>query len=141
MKMGKHIQLSLFERSTFNITPDIKGAMNAAAKECGLSREEIVDKMNSLAERNGVCLVNGKRLTIDTLEKWLNPSESHRLISIKALPIFCAVVKDAGALNVLASPLDCMVISREDQRLLKWAKIKMRQKQDNRVLRRLESEL
>ena len=42
-------QLSLFENQVPDVEPLLKAAINRAAKRCGLSREQIVDKMNEIA--------------------------------------------------------------------------------------------
>lgn len=141
--MPQMIQLELFDMTTFNILKEFKTALNEAAKKCGMSREEIVDAMSRLATSYGVSLVNGngKRLTLDTLEKWLNPEALSRQMPIRVLPLFCAVVKDYEPYNILAKPLKLEIIGAEDQRLLEWARLKIRQKQDNRILRKLETEI
>ena len=46
-------QLSLFENQIPDTEPLLKAAMNRAAKRCGLSREQIVDKMNEIAAMGG----------------------------------------------------------------------------------------
>jgi len=135
------IQLSLFDTPSFNTCKDQKSAMNASAKQCGMSREEIVDKMNDLASRYGVGLASNGGLTLDTFEKWLNPSELNRQMPMKALPIFCAVINDNSALDVLARPLGVRVIDDADQRLLKWAKEYFRVRDARKVMRQLENDL
>ncbi len=137
----KPIQQSLFDIPTFNIAADIKAALNQAVKNSGLSREDVVDKMNAHAERYGVNLVNGNstKLTLDTLEKWLNPADHTRSIPLKALPLFCAVVKDMSPLDILAKPLGCEVIGPKDRKMLEWARIKLRQKKEGKLLRELEA--
>jgi len=122
--MQQPVQMLLFDKPTFNISRDLKETMNAAAKQCPLSRAQITDRMNKLAVRYGVALGKGNRngLSLETLEKWLNPYDKTRQIPIKALPIFCAVVGDHKLLEVLANPLGIQIIGEDDQRLLKWAK-------------------
>jgi len=141
--MREPVQLSLFEVPTFNTVRDQKEAMNIAAKNCGLSRDQIVDQMNDLGRRYGINLVkgNGSRLTLDTLEKWLNSADITRQMPMKALPVFCAVVGDVGPLDVLAKPLGAKVIGPGDQKLLRWAKTYHAVKKGRQALRQLESEL
>lgn len=141
--MRKPVQLGLFETPTFNTVKEIKDVLNAAAKNCGKSRHAIVDKMNEVAERYGVVLVkgNGNHLTLDTFEKWINPSDLHRQMPMKALPIFCAVVDDFSALEVLARPVGAKVIGEEDQKLLKWAKAYQQVRIGRREMRILEPEI
>ena len=101
--MRSPTQMSLFDAPTFNVAVELKVVMNASAKRCGLSRDQIVDDMNTLADRYGIRLVkgNGKYLTMGTLEKWLNPADLSRQIPSKAIPIFNAVVGDGATLDVL----------------------------------------
>ena len=141
--MPLHIQQQLFDRPTFNVIKTQKEAMNAAARDCGLSRPEIVDKMNDLAERYGIKLVSGNShgLQIDTLEKWINPSELSRQMPMRVLPVFCAVVGDAEPINIMAQPLDAEVIGPEDRKKLRWANAKLRIRQENKTIRTIEPEL
>jgi hypothetical protein len=140
--MQKPVQRNLFDRPTFNIVKAQKVAMSEAAKRCGLSRDEIVDKMNELAEWYGVDLNSGDgRLTRGTLEKWINPSEMKRQMPMRALPIFCAVTKDATTLDILAWPIGCKMIDPQDRKLLEWAQIYMTAKKDRKKMRLLEEDL
>lgn len=136
-----HQQIPLFDAPTFNVTRILKEAMNTAAKNCGLSREQIVDRMNDLASRYGVNLVSNGALSLDTLEKWINPNELNRQMPMKALPIFCAVVGDSSALDVMARPVGYQVIGHEDQQFLKWARAYHRERDARSERRRLEGEL
>ncbi|BBO74371.1 hypothetical protein DSCW_17880 [Desulfosarcina widdelii] len=137
------IQLGLFDQPTLNVIRPIKQVMNTDVRECGLSREQIVDRMNDLAARFGVCLVSGncKRLTVETFEKWLNPNELNRSIPLKALPVFCAAVERCSVIETLARPLGLRIVDDREQKLLSWAKAKMDIKEKNRIVRRIESEL
>jgi len=75
--MTQAVQLSLFDQPTLNITRDLKISMNEAVSECGLSREQIVDAMNNLADRYGVDTVSvvvvtvadGKEVSHENLER------------------------------------------------------------------------
>lgn len=141
--MNKPQQLNLFDQPTLNIAPAIKEAMNADMRACGRSREQVVDRMNTLAAQYGVCLTRGtsKRLTMEVFEKWLNPSDLTRQIPLKALPVFCAAVGNCSTLNVLARPMGLRVIGERDQKLLSWAEAKMAVKRHGRQIRKLEAEL
>ena len=141
--MNKAHQLSLFEQRTLNIDRELHEAMNQAAKNCGLSRDEIVERMNALAVKYGITLAkgNGRQLTLTTLEKILNPNEPSHTISIKALPVFCAAVGDHSPLDILARPLGFEVIGEEEQRLLRWARANLTKSQALRELRQIENEL
>ena len=136
-------QMSLFNTPTLNISRPLKAAMNEAAKQCGLSRDQIVDRMNDLADRYGVSLANGnaRKLTLETFAKWLNPEEKSRQIPVKALPVFCAAVNSAEPMKVLSTPLGFEVIGDEDQNLLRWAKAYQQARKARKIMRRLEPEV
>jgi len=141
--MPRAIQLSLFDEPTLNVARPVKEALNDDVRASGLSREQIVDRMNLLAERYGVNLARGnnRRLTIEIFEKWLNPNDLKRQIPLKALPVFCAAVGQCSAMDVLTRPMGLRVIGDRDQKLLAWAKAKMVVKEQGRRIRRIESEL
>ena len=135
-------QQSLFEIITYNIVKPLKLAMVSAEKSCGLSRDQIVDQMNDLAEQYGINLVKGRGgLTVDTLEKWLNPKDRSRVINIKALPVYCQVVGDNSAIAELIKPLGGMLIDQKDAKLLAWAKQYHRAKEARQVMKKIEAEL
>lgn len=136
-------QLELFNMVTLNIAKPLKAAMNEDAHASGKSREQIVDLMNDLAERHGVCLVhgNGTRLTLDTFEKWLNVADLSRVIPLKALPVFCASIGRYGAVNVLAKSMGLRVIDAKEQKMLAWAEAKLEVQKKSKQIRKLEAEL
>ena len=140
--MSTPTQISFEFYPTFNVSADLITAMRGAVLSCNLSREQIVDRMNDLAGRYGVVMVQGGgRLTLDTLEKWLNPNDTSRAIPVKALPVFCAVTKDKGPMDVIAKPLGFAVIGKEDAKLLAWAKASQKAKAIREELKRLEREI
>ena len=108
-----------------------------------LSRDQIVDRMNDLADRYGVSLVNGnaRKLTLETFAKWLNPEEKSRQIPVKALPVFCAAVNSAEPMCVLTDPLGYRVIGDEEQNLLRWAKAYQEARRARKIMRNLEPEV
>jgi hypothetical protein len=141
--MNLPIQMNLFDQPTFNVARDVKAALKNDAFVCGLSREQIVERMNVLAERHGVVLThgNGKGLTLEVFEKWLNPSDMSRHMPVKALPLFCAVAGNCSALDVLARPMGLRVIGEREQKILDWAEAKLTVKEQSRKIRKLESEI
>jgi len=134
-------QIPLFDYPTLNIAGDLKKIMSAAVNRSGLSREQILDKMNDLSGRYGVRLVSNGTLRMDSFEKFLNPNDPARQIPVRALPIFCAVVKDYAALDVLARPLGATVVGPKDQNLLKWAKAYFCARDARKAMRQLENDL
>jgi len=137
-------QLGLFSHGpTLNVLRDLKTAMAKAADATGLSREELCDRINQLADRYGVRLVKGTgpNLTLATLEKWLNPEDKERVIPAKGLPVFCAAVDSIEPMQVLAAPLGWRVIDEKQAKLLAWAEHYHRVKDVRAKMKKLEAEL
>lgn len=115
-------QMDLFNRASLNPVPRMKEAMREAIKESGLSRDQVVDRMNELARAEGIPTGGRtKKLSIDMLEKWLSESAEH-LIPWKLLPIFCYVVNSISPFKPLLAPLGAKVIDQKEELLLEWAK-------------------
>lgn len=136
-------QLNLFNQPSLNVLRDVKRQMAIAADNSGLSRDELCDRMNELAERYGVRLMkgNGRKLSLATLEKWLNPEDKERVIPVKGLPVFCAVVDSVAPMRVLTEPLGWRIIDKKESKLLAWAEHYQAAKVSRAQMRKLESEL
>jgi hypothetical protein len=136
-------QAGLFDNPSLYIVASLKAAMNRAVRDTGISREQIIDKMTELAERDGIKLTNGnaKSLSLDVFEKWLNPQASDRVIPLKALPYFCAAVKSPAPLDVIVRPLGLRVIGEKEINQLEWAKASLEVKAARRRMRKLEDSL
>ena len=136
-------QLDLFSRFSLNINHDVKEAMAISARESGLSREEILDRMNSLAGKYGVRLFrgNGNSLTMSTLEKWLNIQAAEHIPPINSLVIFCAVLNDNSAMEKITKPLGAQLIGEEDIKLLLWAREYHQIKKARKRMRKIEEDL
>ncbi|HAT50778.1 MAG: hypothetical protein HQL07_04645 [Nitrospirae bacterium] len=118
----------------------ISQAMNHAAKECGLSREQIVDRMNEVAAQLNINITSGnsKTLTLTTLDKWLNPNERHKP-NFEAFVLFCQVTASLEPINAMGGPLGGVMITTYRAKILEMAEgelaIKMLRKK-NRELRK-----
>ena len=137
-------QLGLFATApTLNVLRDLKTAMAKAARETGLSREELCDRINQVADRYGVRMVKGtgQNLTLDTLEKWLNHEDKERVIPAKALTVFCAATGSPQAMQVLAAPLGWRVIDDKQAKLLAVAEMERDVRRKKAMIRKLEAEI
>lgn len=136
-------QLDLFNQPTIGgVVRDIKTAMNQAVKESGLSRAQVLDKLNEFAERHRVKLNGGnaKSLSNDVFEKWMNPEDEARMPSLKALTVFCAVMGTCEPVGVMIKLLGGKVIGEEDVRLLEWAKLQKKMKAARAEVRKIEAD-
>lgn len=137
-------QLGLFTTApTLNVLRDLKVAMATAAKATGLSREALCDRINELADRYGVRLVKGTgpNMTVDTLEKWLNPEDKERVIPTKAMTVFCAAVESIEPMQVLVAPLGWRIIDEKKSKLLALAELDRDVKRKKAMMRKLEAEI
>ena len=122
---------------------NVKSAMNRAASRCGLSRDEIADRMNQIAQDAGVSLSRGnaKRVTLATLEKWLNPANMEHQPSILALNVFCMAVKSAEPLAVMLRPHGCGVMTPQDKKLRDYAEAILAEREAKKRKKQLELKL
>ena len=136
-------QLGLFTQPSLNVLRDLKLAMAKAADASGLSREELCDRINLLADRYGVRMVKGTgpNLTMATFEKWLNPEDKERVIPVKALSVFCAAAGSIEPMQVLVAPLGWRVIDDKQAKLLHWAELDQDVKKKKAKMRKLETEI
>jgi hypothetical protein len=136
-------QLNLFNQPSLNINRSLKEQMALSALESEWDRDEILNRMNDLADRYGVRLMkgNGKTLTMTTFEKWLNVGAMEHIPPINSLVIFCATIGDNRTMHVAMQPLGAAVIDENDAILLQWAKEYQRAKVARQKMKKLESEL
>ena len=136
-------QLGLFNQLTLNVLRDLKTAMARDAEASGLSREELCEQMNQLAERHGVRLVKGtgQNITMATLEKWLNPEDRERVIPTKGLPVFLAATGGIRTMQVLVAPLGWQVIDERQARRLELAELEDEIKEKKARIRKLAADL
>ncbi|MFZ5775074.1 MAG: hypothetical protein ACOY3Z_06280 [Thermodesulfobacteriota bacterium] len=139
----KPTQLNLFEQSTLaTVVRDVKSAMNQAARDSGYSREQLLDRMNTLAGRYGVQLnKKARELSKDLFEKWLNVNEPTHYPHLAALSIFCAATGNIEPIAIMLRPMGGMAIGAEDVKLLKWARAYHQAKGLRKKMRDLEADL
>jgi hypothetical protein len=119
---------------------EIKRAMRIAAKNCALSREQIVDAMNEIISLEGL-RTRGRdgKLTKAILDKWLAP-EAEDVIPLKLLAAFCRITNSLSPLQTLAAPLGAKVIGQAEQLLLEFGRAQVNEREARRRKRRLSEE-
>ena len=134
-------QLDLFSAApTLNVQRDVKTAMANAAKDTGLSREELCERINQIADRYGVRMVKGtgSGVTMATLEKWLNPEDKEREIPVKGMTTFLAATNDMRPMQEMVAPLGWMVIDEKHAKILKKALLEEEVKQLKAQIKQLQ---
>jgi hypothetical protein len=119
----------------------LKAAMHRAAAASPYSRVQIVERMNALSLAAGRRLTSGnaKTISLDTLEKWLNP-ESDQLPPTRAVNVFMHVC-GISPLEAWAGLHGCALMTPKDRRFRDLGERKLRMQREAREVRRLEDEL
>lgn len=142
-------QMGLFESPSSIVNdpgPALKAAMRKAEKEAmknfSMSRDNIIDDMNCLAEQaNITCNGNAKKVTVNIYNKWLSASDKHH-IPIRLLHIFCRAVKSIEPIEVYTSFFDRIcLIHKEDVKKLEWAELEIAKRQLTKKSKQLASEV
>lgn len=126
-------QFDLFTSKNFNPTGAIKEALREALKSSGLSRDQVAERMNELADKYGTPKGEGnsKGVTESTIEKWCARSATH-MIPIRLIPIFCEATKSNRVVEVIAQAAGGLLVTGDDITLLKLARLE----RDAKTLRR-----
>lgn len=124
-------------RKNLNSGHDLKAAMNLAAQKTDLSRLQIMDRMQDLCGQYGI----SHRISVDMLEKWLNPRDASRWMPLPLLPVFFEVVGTCAPARELVAPFGGEVIDPGEARKLAWAKKKLAARELGREIKALESGL
>lgn len=113
-------QRSLFDDLSFRVNGvkrAMKYALNRAAAESRLSREEILIRAKELAEAEGVNLSGGNgSLSQSILDKWLNPNTLSYMPDYESLIIICRVLGDVRAILPFLQCLGLEVMGPDDRR-------------------------
>lgn len=135
-------QLNIFSNSGLHtVVRDVKEALNQAVKASGLSRDQVLDRVNELARRHSVP-INGKAgVSKDLFEKWLNVEDDSRVPGIKALSLLCAALGTVQPMAAMVATLGGLAIDGEDVKLLEWAKAYQKTKALRKRMRKIEEEL
>lgn len=111
------IQLSLFQGTTASLAgleSALKASMASIVAAGPLSREQVCDRMESIAAKNGVRICpNAKRLSVALFEKWLNPAEREHIPSIKAVQVFCIAMETFAPWAVILEGLGLGILTPE----------------------------
>ena len=107
-------QLDLFQSYSLNPTYEIKRQIRLAISLSGLSRDEIVDRMNRIAVQEGM----RKTISKPTLDSWTKDSDPDRLPSLPWLTILCQVTGALGPIQAIVKPLGGRIINQNDEKRL-----------------------
>lgn len=98
------------------LMPCMRADMNIVADEYPDGRKMLVDAVNGIFAREGVSIPGGaKSITLDTLNKWLQPGERGHEPSLMAIVCFCLATGDARPLQHVFRALGLEIIRKEDR--------------------------
>ena len=106
------------------IMPNMRAFMNGIAAKFLDGREHLVDKINHVAQREGLALTRGGGKTIkkDQLDKILQPLEQGHPPSLELIVCFCIATGDASPVKPLLDALGLTVIPKSDIEFLEYGK-------------------
>ena len=139
-------QHSLFETNMHlaGVMPAIRAEMRrVAGADEGECRKKLLDTINAIAARSEIRLTSGNKRTvsIDTLDKWLSPSDTSHPPSILAITVFCLATGDNTPLAILAKAVGCGLMSAEDKRYRDYGKAAIEEKLARERKKLLEKKL
>lgn len=127
------------------LVPSLKACMRSAlaAAVPSLSREQLVDRMNSIAKRHGfkITVGRGRVLTLAVLEKWLAANDPDDVPPLEAIQVFMLALNTMEPLAVLAEMNGCKLITEEEIPFYDYGKAKFEAKERARQLKRLEEDI
>ena len=144
-------QASLFEMLTApnptvglaGVMPAVRAAMNRIAGEYPEGRKRLVDAIVDVAKREGVSLTSGggKTITLDQLNKWLQPGERGHDPSPTAILCFCLAVNSFAPLLPVLGVAGLCVIPKEKLEVLAYGESCLRLKKEKQINKSLEAKL
>lgn len=140
-------QLSLFDHASPEMLSGgsyiavLKAAMRRAAAESGLSRAQIVDKMNALAGGRALTQGSKKGISEDTFDKWMADEDRAQMPSGFALDVFMRAIGSLSPLEAWLGLYNCAVLTPKSKKTLEYAELVLEEKSKARRKRRLEDEL
>ncbi len=141
-------QLSLFEAenaitaSIAGFDAVLKAALNRAVAASPYKRAHLVDRINALIRPAGVRLTQGnaKTISLDTLEKWLNP-ESDQVPTTRAVHVIMIACGSVEPLAAWAGLLGGGIMTAKDKRLRDLAEKNLTIKRAAKEAKRLEQQI
>jgi hypothetical protein len=116
----------------------IKAAVARALKSCGLSREQVADRINAALEADG----SPYRLAAATLDRWAAPSDTSHNIPAWLVVAFCRATTSRELVELQAEGLGLSLVGERERHLIALGEAQMQStrlaKQRKRALEALE---
>ena len=121
----------------------LKACLNKCCGESGLSRDQIVDRLNGIAEAAGVKLTagNSKGLSLATLEKWLNPQNTDHPPSLVAVNALVLALGDHRPLAHLLEIHGLQIMEEQDRFALEYGTACLAAREAAQKIKKMEAQL
>ena len=142
-------QLPLFDEISQRIMPSagfvagMKAAMRGIVEASGKSRDQVVDEMNRIVGLSGKGLCKGtKKISRDTLEKWLADPERGQLPDLWGLHVLMlATGNRLQPLEVWLNVFNCGVLDSVGRKKIEYAENELKRESVTKRRRSLKAEL
>jgi hypothetical protein len=106
------------------VMPSIRAAMARAARAYPEGRKSLPDAVNEVAQRENVPLTSkgGKTVTLEQLNKWLQPSDREHEPGLRAILCFCIALHDFSPLEPIWKACGLAVVPADEVRYLAYGK-------------------
>lgn len=106
------------------VWPAIRAQMNRAANAYPEGRKILVDRINETAKREGISLTSGggKIVSLELLNKWLQPQDKEHIPKLEAVLCFCVATRDHSPLIPIFAAMNLTVIPANDLSFLEYGK-------------------
>lgn len=130
-------------RGLAGLMPAIRARMNRIAAKDLDGRKKLIDRINEVAQREALPLTQGggKTVSLDVLNKWLQPSDRAHMPSLEAVACFCIATGDASPLQPLFKVMGLTAIPVSKLEYLEYGETCAVLREANKRKRSLEARL
>lgn len=132
MRSESAYQIQLPLTRNLDLQRRTKAAVGRAMKACGLSREQIADRINEALEAEG----NPYRVSAAALDRWAAPSDTTHNIFAWLAPLFCRVTGNRELVALQAEALGMALAGEEEMILIRMASARRKRQEAAREERR-----
>lgn len=107
------------------VMAEVCAEMNGVAEAYEPGRKQLAVDVTDIARRERVALTagGGKELTVDVLNKWVQPSQRAHEPSVEGILCFCLATRSARPIKPMLKRLGLVVIAEADLKDLEYGKI------------------
>lgn len=125
------------------VMPAVRAAMNRVAGESIEGRKLLVESIKAVAVREGMPLTasGAKSITLEILNKWVQPKDSGHEPPLLGILCFCLAAKDFTPLLPILAVSGLAVVPKEKMKFLDYGESCWRIKEEKQRQKKLEAGL